>query len=122
MSFFIASIIIVLFFVAKFSEMLKYVMFFDTIGLSMAALGIFMLRKKTKDLDQTGIYMIKWYPLVPVVFIISYWFVTANIFFSFKEDPYAALRCLGAYALGLAIYYASTWKKKKGQPAVYDDK
>jgi APA family basic amino acid/polyamine antiporter len=113
MSFFIASIILVLFFVAKFSDMLKYVMFFDTIGLSMAALAIFMLRKKTKDLDNTGIYMIKWFPLVPAVFIISYWFVTANIFISFSEDPFAALRCLCAYALGLAIYYASTWKKKR---------
>src|ERR1700712_919364 len=39
MSFFVAAIILVLFFVAKFSEMLKYVMFFDTIGLSMAAVA-----------------------------------------------------------------------------------
>jgi APA family basic amino acid/polyamine antiporter len=29
--------------------MLKYVMFFDTIGLSLAAVAIFILRKKTKD-------------------------------------------------------------------------
>jgi len=115
MSFFIAAIIIVLFFVAKFSEMLKYVMFFDTIGLSMAAVAIFLLRKKTKELDTTGIYTIKWFPLVPLVFILSYWFVTANIFFTFREDPYAALRCLGAYALGLIIYYSCTWKKKPQQ-------
>jgi len=112
MSFFIAAIVVILFFVATFSKMLKYVMFFDTIGLSMAAVAIFLLRKKTKHLDGTGIYMIKWFPLVPAIFIISYWFVTINIFITFRENPYAALICLAAYALGLIIYYASTYNKK----------
>jgi APA family basic amino acid/polyamine antiporter len=114
MSFFVGAIIIILFFVAKFSEMLKYVMFFDTIGLSLAALAIFVLRKKTKALDDTGIYTIKWFPLVPLIFIISYWFVTINIFITFRENPYAALICLAAYALGLIIYYTCTYKKKPG--------
>jgi len=116
MSFFIAGIILVLFFVAKFSDMLKYVMFFDTIGLSMAAVAIFLLRKKTKHLDGTGIYTIKWFPLVPAIFIISYWFVTVNIFITFRENPYAALICLAAYALGLIIYYACTYKKTTQTP------
>lgn len=111
MSFFVAAIIIILFFVAKFSEMLKYVMFFDTIGLSLAALAIFVLRKKTKHLDGTGIYTIKWFPLVPVIFIAAYWFVTINIFITFRENPYAALICLATYAVGLAIYY--TFKREK---------
>jgi basic amino acid/polyamine antiporter, APA family len=113
MSFFIAAIIVILFFVASFSKMLKYVMFFDTIGLSMAAVAIFLLRKKTKHLDGTGIYTIKWFPLVPLIFILSYWFVTINIFITFKENPYAALICLAAYAVGLIIYYASTYNKKQ---------
>jgi APA family basic amino acid/polyamine antiporter len=111
MSFFVGAIIIILFFVAKFSEMLKYVMFFDTIGLSMAAVAIFLLRKKTRELDGTGIYTIKWFPLIPLIFIISYWFVTINIFITFSENPYAALICLAAYLVGLIIYYASTYKK-----------
>jgi basic amino acid/polyamine antiporter, APA family len=112
MSFFVVAIVIILFFVAKFSDMLKYVMFFDTIGLSLAALSIFMLRKKTKELDGTGIFTIKWFPLIPVIFILSYWFVTVNIFITFSDNPYAALICLAAYALGLGIYYASTYNKK----------
>jgi APA family basic amino acid/polyamine antiporter len=112
MSFFVAAAIAVLFFVAKFNDLLKYVMFFDTIGLSLAAFTIFILRKKTKDLDGTGIYTIKWFPFVPIAFIASYLFVTVNIFITFKENPYAALICLGAYALGLIIYYAFTYKKE----------
>ncbi len=116
MSFFVAAIIIVLFFVAKFSDMLKYVMFFDTIGLSTAAISIFLLRKKTKHLDGTGIYTIKWFPLVPALFILAYWFVTINIFITFKENPYAALICLAMYAVGLIIYYAGTYYKKPAIP------
>ncbi len=112
MSFFVAAIIIILFFVATFSQMLKYVMFFDTIGLSMAAVAIFILRKKTKHLDGTGIYTIKWFPLIPVIFIAAYWFVTVNIFITFKENPYAALICLAAYAVGLIIYYLGVPKKE----------
>lgn len=113
MSFFVAAILVILFFVNSFSAMLNYVMFFDTIGLSIAALAIFILRKKTKDLDTTDIFTIKWFPLVPLVFIISYWFVTINIFITFRENPYAALICLATYVAGLIIYYSCTYKKKK---------
>jgi len=88
-------------------------MFFDTIGLSTAALAIFILRKKTKELNGTGIYSIKWFPVVPLIFIISYWFVTLSIF---VNNPKAALICSGVFALGLMIYYASTYNKKKALP------
>ncbi|MFD0792681.1 APC family permease [Mucilaginibacter litoreus] len=115
MTVFVAAALIILFFVGSFSAMLKYVMFFDTIGLSLCALTIFILRKKTKDLDTKDIYVIKWFPLVPVIFILAYWFVTINIFLTFREDPFAALWCLAAYALGLAIYYLGVRKKKPSQ-------
>jgi APA family basic amino acid/polyamine antiporter len=116
MSFFVAASLVILFFVNSFSAMLTYVMFFDTIGLSLAALAIFILRKKTKELDGTGIYTIKWFPLIPLIFIIAYWFVTVNIFITFKENPYAALICLATYVLGLIIYYFGTYKKKHREP------
>ncbi|WP_259071485.1 APC family permease [Mucilaginibacter sp. X4EP1] len=116
MSFFVGAIIIILFFVASFSAMLKYVMFFDTIGMSFAALSIFILRKKTKELDGTGIYTIKWFPLVPALYVISYWFVTISIFITFKDNPYAVLVCIAVYLIGLLIYYAGTYKRKVASP------
>jgi APA family basic amino acid/polyamine antiporter len=116
MSFFVAAALIILFFVGTFSEMLKYVMFFDTIGLSLAAVAIFILRKKTKDMDVNSIYTIKLFPLIPLIFILSYWFVTINIFITFKENPYAALLCLAAYILGLGIYYIGARKKRPPLP------
>ncbi|AMR30210.1 hypothetical protein A0256_01635 [Mucilaginibacter sp. PAMC 26640] len=110
MTFFVAAILVILFFVGTFSEMLKYVMFFETIGTSLAAISIFILRRKTKGLDTSEIYTIKWFPLIPALFVLSYCFVTINIFISFKENPYAALWCLLAYAIGLGIYYLSVSK------------
>ena len=112
MSFFVVVVILVLFFVNTFSGLLKYVMFFDTIGLAMASFAIFPLRKKTKHLDSNGIYSIKWFPLVPLIFIITYCFVTVNIFVTFKENPYAAFYCLAAYAVGLLIYYFCKTKQQ----------
>ncbi len=118
MSFFVAAVIAILFFVAKFSELLRYLMFFNIVGLSLAAVTIFVLRKKTRHLSQTDIYTIKWYPLIPIIFIISYLFVIINIFITFNDDSYAGWICLAAYLLGFVIYYACTWKKKPGVSAI----
>jgi APA family basic amino acid/polyamine antiporter len=109
LSFFVAAVLIILFFVSSFQKILSYVMFFDTIGLSTAAVTIFILRKKTKHLDGTGIYTIKWYPLIPIIFIATYWFVTISIFI---ENPLAALICICAFAAGLIIYFITKHSQK----------
>jgi APA family basic amino acid/polyamine antiporter len=116
-TFFVLCILVVLFFADSFRNMLNYVMFFDTIGLSLAALSIFILRKRTKELDNTGIYTIKWFPVVPIVFILSYWFVTINIFWA---SPKAAFVCLAVFAVGLAIYYVSIYLNKGKLPGEGD--
>jgi APA family basic amino acid/polyamine antiporter len=109
MSFFVATILAILFFVNSFGEVLNYAMFFECIGLSTAAIAIFILRKRTRHLDGTGIYTIKWFPLVPLIFIAVYWFVTISIFMA---NPKATLVCMSAFVVGLGIYYATKWKKK----------
>jgi len=108
MSFFVATVLGILFFVSSFGEMLNYAMFFETIGLSTAAIAIFILRKRTRNLNGTGIYTIKWYPLVPLVFIAVYWFVTISIFMA---NPKAMLVCLSAFLVGLIIYYLTKMRK-----------
>ncbi|NHA04424.1 amino acid permease [Mucilaginibacter sp. HC2] len=102
LSFFVTAVLLILFFISSFQKMLTYVMFFDTIGLSTAAVTIFILRKKTKHLDGSGIYTMKWYPVIPIIFIVAYWFVTISIFI---ENPLAALICLCAFVAGLIIYF-----------------
>ncbi len=117
MSFFVVIILLILLFVQNFGTVLDYIMFFDTIGLSLVAMSIFILRKRTKHLDGTGIYTIKWFPFVPVIFILTYWFVTANIFINFEanadKNPWSLVICLGAYASGLVIYFISLLYHKK---------
>jgi len=113
LSFFVASVILILLFVNSFHKILNYVMFFDTIGLSTAALSIFILRKKNSQLDKTGIYTIKWYPAIPILFITTYWFVTITIFI---ENPMAAFICLCAFIAGLIIYFATKANKRSIPP------
>jgi APA family basic amino acid/polyamine antiporter len=109
LSFFVAAVLIILFFVGSFEKMMSYVMFFDTVGLSTAALSIFILRKKTKHININGIYTIKWFPFIPVIFIITYWLVTLSIFI---ENPTAALICVCTFAVGLLIYFITKISQK----------
>lgn len=114
MTIYVTAILLILFFVGSFSKLLNYTMFFNTIGLILGATAIFILRKKTSGLDNSGIFTIRWYPLIPLVFIVSYLFVTASIFI---DDPKACFVCLGGFVLGLLIYYAATkcQKREKNQ-------
>ena len=105
MTVYVAAILLLLFFAGSFSALLSYTMFFNTIGLTLGAIAIFILRKKTKELDGSGIFTIRWYPLVPLVFIAAYIFVTISIF---VDNPQACFVCLGAFAIGLIIYFAAT--------------
>ena len=67
--------IIVLFFADTFDKILSFTIFLDSIGMATSAATIFILRKRTKHLNGTGIYSMKLYPVVPVIFILTYLFV-----------------------------------------------
>lgn len=109
LTFFVLIVLCVLLFVDSFRSIISYVMFFDTIGLSTAALSVFVLRKKTRHLKLPGIYSTKLYPIIPVVFIITYWLITL---FIFMKHPVAAAVCIGVFALGLLIYYITKHRQK----------
>lgn len=102
MSIFAGSVIVILLLVSSFGEVMNYAMFFECIGLATAAMAIFILRKRTAHLNNSGIYTIKWYPVVPLFFIVVYCFVTFSIFMA---NPMATLVCLAAFVVGLGIYY-----------------
>lgn len=72
---FAAICVIVLFFAKKFNEILSFTIFLDSIGMATSAATIFILRKRTRHLDGTGIYSMKLYPLMPLLFIFTYIFV-----------------------------------------------
>ena len=66
------------------------------------AATIFILRKRTKHLDGTGIYKMKLYPLLPLIFIAAYIFVGISIAF---DTPGLALIATGVFAAFLLIYF-----------------
>ncbi|MES2702161.1 MAG: amino acid permease [Bacteroidota bacterium] len=108
MTFFVAAILAILFFVGSFSSLLNYTMIFNIVGLILGALSLFVLRKRAKPADDAGIYKMKLYPLVPVIFIAAYLFVAISICIA---DPMASLVCLGGFALGWVIWY---WRARTG--------
>jgi len=101
---FAAVCIIVLFFANTFDKILSFTIFLDSIGMATSAATIFVLRRRTKHLDGTGIYSMKLYPLMPVVFIITYLFVGTMI--AVENWRYAVI---GFSVLGffLIIYFAA---------------
>ncbi len=74
----------------------------------LSSATIFWFRKKTKHLDETGIYKMKLYPLLPLIFIAAYLFVGISISIA---DPMAALTGLAVLAAFVLIYFMSHRKR-----------
>jgi len=102
---FAAMGIIVLFFAKEFNQILGFTIFLDSIGMATSAATIFILRKRTKHLDGTGIYKMKLYPLLPLIFIAAYIFVGISIA---VDTPDLALIGTGVFAAFLLIYFLVT--------------
>jgi APA family basic amino acid/polyamine antiporter len=111
---FAAMGIIVLFFANEFNQILSFTIFLDSIGMATSAATIFILRKRTKHLDGTGIYKMKLYPLLPLIFIAAYVFVGISIAFN---TPNLALIGTAVFAAFLLIYFLVT-KLKNGSNAI----
>ncbi|MEO8762808.1 MAG: APC family permease [Ginsengibacter sp.] len=101
---FSAICIIILFFAKTFEEILSFTIFLDCIGMATSAATIFILRKRTKHLDTTGIFKMRLFPLQPLIFISAYLFVGISIAI---KDPNTALTGLAVLASFLVIYFIS---------------
>jgi APA family basic amino acid/polyamine antiporter len=101
---FAAICIIVLFFANKFNQILSFTIFLDSIGMATSAATIFILRKRTHNLDGTGIYMMKLYPFMPLLFIITYIFV--GIMIGIDNWRYAVTG-ISVFTAFLILYFAT---------------
>ena len=77
----------------------------------LSAGSIFILRKKTAHLNDTGIYSMKWYPLLPVIFIIAYSFVAISLLIN---ETKLCLIGLGVMIGFIGIYFGVKALQKKG--------
>jgi APA family basic amino acid/polyamine antiporter len=101
---FAAICIIVLFFADTFDKILSFTIFLDSIGMATSAATIFVLRKRTRHLDGTGIYSMKLYPLLPIIFILTYLFVGTMI--AIENWRYAVIG-FSVLAAFLIIYFVA---------------
>jgi len=101
---FAAACVIVLFFADTFDKILSFTIFLDSIGMATSAATIFILRKRTKHLDGTGIFSMKLYPIMPAIFVLAYLFVGTVIAITF---PQYAVIGLSVFSFFLLIYFAT---------------
>jgi APA family basic amino acid/polyamine antiporter len=106
---FAAVCVVVLFFMDEFNQILSFTIFLDSFGMAFSAATIFILRKRTKHLEGTGIYTMKLYPLMPLIFIAAYIFVAINIA---MNTPKYALFGISAIAAFMFIYFITRSQRK----------
>lgn len=110
---FASMCVVILFFAQTFEKILNFTIFLDCFGMVASSATIFVLRKRTKHLDGTGIYKMKLYPILPLIFMGAYTFVGISISI---QTPSIALIGLTVLAVFMAIYFVSQRFAKKTEP------
>lgn len=113
LSVFAAICALIVFWAKEFDTILSFTIFLDCFGMVLSAATIFVLRKKTKHLDDTGIYKMKLYPLLPIIFIASYTFVAISIALDYEKNKYAAAIGMSVLLTFIAIYFITKEVIKK---------
>jgi APA family basic amino acid/polyamine antiporter len=103
LSFFVALMLISLFLLGTFEKIVNYVMFIDSLSLVTAAGTIFILRSRAKrSAEEHSGFKIRWFPLVPLLFMFVLLMVTVNVLIS---DLQAALRGFSIFILGFPLFH-----------------
>ncbi len=99
---FAALCIVILFFAQTFDKILNFTIFLDCFGMVASSATIFVLRKRTRHLDNTGIYKMKLYPVLPLIFMAAYLFVGISIAI---QTPVSAVVGTGVLVGFMIIYF-----------------
>ncbi len=91
-----------LFFLDTFDKILGFTIFLDCIGMAFSAATIFILRKRMKGQDDSQIYKLPLYPLMPLLFIATYIFVAISIAW---DQPYTALTGILVLTAFIGLYF-----------------
>ena len=112
LSVFAAMCLLVVFWAKEFDTILSFSIFLDCFGMVLTAGSIFIIRKRTRHLDNTGIYKMILYPLMPVIFISSYTFVAISLLINKTQLSLIGLAVLAAF-IGIYFVVVELQKKKK---------
>jgi APA family basic amino acid/polyamine antiporter len=115
LSVFAAMCALIVFWAKEFDTILSFTIFLDCFGMVLSAATIFILRKKTKHLDDTGIYKMKLFPLMPLIFIAAYIFVAISITLDYEKNNYAAAIGIAVMAVFTGVYFLLTYLQKRAK-------
>lgn len=118
LSVFAALCALIVFWAKEFDTILSFSIFLDCFGMALSAASIFILRKKTKHLDGTGIYTMKLYPLLPLIFISAYVFVAISLLIDQTKLSLIGLGVLAGFIILYFVALGLTNKNKETNGAV----
>jgi len=92
----------ILFFLDTFDKILGFSLFLDSIGMAFSAATLFILRRKGVGYSDAGLYSMRLYPLLPLVFISAYVFVAWSIA---RDSPGTAWTAIGVLGSFVALFF-----------------
>jgi APA family basic amino acid/polyamine antiporter len=98
-------------------KIINYTIFLDSIGMSTSAATIFILRRRKVGEGGEPGYRMKFFPLMPVIFILAYMLVAVSIII---DDPSSAR--YGALIFGCFFVLYFVVKDKDGWRTRHPDK
>jgi APA family basic amino acid/polyamine antiporter len=101
---FTAVCILIIFWMKAFDKILSFTIFLDCFGMAASAATVFKLRKQGVYPEGNEFYRMKFYPLLPLIFIASYAFVAISIAL---DTPGTALTALIVMGIFILIYFLS---------------
>ena len=104
--------VLIVFWAKEFDTLLSFSIFLDCFGMALSAGSIFIVRKRTAHLDLKEIYSMKLYPLLPLVFIITYAFIAISLLINETKLSLIGLAVL----VGFIILYFILQSIKKTRP------
>jgi APA family basic amino acid/polyamine antiporter len=111
LSVFAAMCVLIVFWAKEFDTILSFTIFLDCFGMVLSAGSIFILRKKTADLNNSGIYIMKLYPLLPLIFMAAYTFVAVSLLIT---ETKLSLIGIGVMIAFIGIFFAvESFQNKK---------
>lgn len=108
---------LIVFWAEAFDKILGFTIFLECFGMVFSAGSIFIIRKRTVHLNGSGIFSMKLYPLLPVIFITAYVFIAISIALDYKKNGYAALTGVAVLSAFMLIYFILLHKKKNKEAA-----
>ena len=111
--FFGATILLPIFLLGSFENLVNSVMFIDALNLALVAATIFILRKKAGPNDPYDGYRVPVYPLVPAIFVLVLFSVSVNVLLTQTKS---ALVGAIIFITGLPVFYLMRRVSKKQNP------